>query len=296
MLNLAEPSKRIDHPNGDPMWTIAWCRDRIVTGSIGGNVQLYSPIENQWLIGFERSKIGITSIVTSQDGLTAVACYQDSTVKFFDLLQEQEKECLDLKVGDAYSLSLSPGEDILVSGSSTGNINVWSMLDNHEKVTTIPAGGKFIFSTSFSVDGRLASGATDGAVYVHDLSTQQQTHKFDAHAMPVRCVAFTSDGTMLLSAGDDRQVHLYDVRSGQTVFSFSHKSPAFSVDASPNRRHIIVGCQDGGISLWDLGSMSELKKYDCHKDAVWCVAYDKNDVNGNRFASAGDDGAMHLFV
>ena len=64
---------------------------------------------------------------------------------------------------------------------------------------------------------------------------------------------------------------------------------------SPNQRYFAVGCQDGSVSLWDLGSMSEIKKYDCHRDGVWCVAFDKNNANGSRFASVGDDAAIQIY-
>jgi WD40 repeat protein len=143
------------------------------------------------------------------------------------------------------------------------------MFENHEKVTTISSGNKSIFSTTFSVDGRLACGSADGSVFVHDVSTQQQTHKFDVHAMPTRSVAFSADGNILFSTSDDRQVQLYDVRNGQCIFGFSHKTPTFCVDASPDQRHFVVGCQDGSVSLWDLGCMSEIKKYDWRRDSVY---------------------------
>ncbi len=291
MLN---PSKRIENSHGECLWTLAWCRENIITGSLDGTMKVWKAEGNECIFATEKSKIGISSVLALQDGLTAVACYQDSTIKFFDLLHSGEKYTLDLKFGEAYSLSISPGEDILVSGSSSGNINVWSMLDNHEKVTSIAAGNKPIISTNFSVEGRLASGANDGSTYVHDVSTQQQTHKFDSHSLPVRCVSFFGDGKMLLSASDDRQVQLYDVRVGQPIFTFSHKAPAYSVDASPNLRHFVVGCQDGSVSMWDIGGLREVRKYDSHRDSVWCVQYDKR-CDGNRFASTGDDGAVQLY-
>jgi WD40 repeat protein len=108
-MHMLEPSKRIEHSHGDSLWTVVWSRERIATGSTDGVLKLWNPDANDCLYSSECSKIGITSIVALQDGSTAVACYQDSTIKFFEKV---EKETLDLKLGDAYSLSLSPGEDI----------------------------------------------------------------------------------------------------------------------------------------------------------------------------------------
>lgn len=287
--------RKLDNSHGDAIWSLSWSQGDLIAGSIEGIVKLWDIKKGEAKFTSNKAKTGVTSIVTLQDGSMACACYQDSTIRFFDLIHKTEKECIDPGLIEAYSLSLSPGEDILVSGSNQGVINIWSMQEGHEKVASLPTDSKFIFSTAFSMDGKLATSSIDGLVNIFDMNTQQIIHRIEEHALPVRSVVFSPEGDMLYSASDDRQVNLFDIRLGRSIHSFSLEGMVYTVDPSPDCRHFIAGCSDGKVSLFDLGMRRRVKKFEYHNDLVWSVAFDKSDAEGSRFASAGDDASIHIF-
>lgn len=100
-----------------------------ILGSIDGSIKLWS-INNQSTslhlkyASNPQKAVGVTSVVTTQDNATAVVCYQDSTIRFFDLQHTDDgySESNNMEPGlfEAFSLSLSPADDLLVSGNMSG--------------------------------------------------------------------------------------------------------------------------------------------------------------------------------
>ena len=278
-----------------------WCQGELLTASLDGSMKIWDVVSNSNSISAKfathKQKIGATSIAAVQDGSTAVVCYQNGSIKFFDIINKEESgEGINAGMLDAWSVCLSPGDDVLASGNRKGEVHVWSMQPGHEKLTTLQTHNKFILSAQFSIDGKLAVASMDGFVNVFDMETQQIVHKIEAHAQPIRSIVFSPAGDLLYSASDDRHVSVFDVKSGQNITSFSHGGIALSVDASSDLRHFIVGSADKAVSVWDLGMQRlEQKLEGIHTDKVTAVSYDRTDATGKRFSSVGDDATIQLY-
>lgn len=173
---------------------------------------------------------------------------------------------------------------------------MWSMQPGHEMLTTLQTQNKFILTSQFSIDGKLAVAGIDGFVNLFDMETQQIVHKIEAHAQPIRSVVFSPAGDLLYTASDDRHVSVFDLKSGQNINSFSHGGAALSVDTSCDLRHFVVGSADRSVSVWDLGMQRcEQRLEGSHASRVTAVSYDKADASGKRFASVCDDAVIQLY-
>ena len=69
----------------------------------------------------------ISSLTAVQDGSLAICCYQDATIRLFDLIKKEEVAKIDPGLFEAFSLTLSPADDLLVSGNNRGEVNIWTM-------------------------------------------------------------------------------------------------------------------------------------------------------------------------
>ena len=92
-----------------------------------------------------------------------------------------------------------------------------------------------------------------GKIIILDIIAGTQIAVLSGHASRVTCVAFSSDGTSLVSGGWDRTVKLWDVQTGGIVKTFSgHTNKVFSVSISVDYATVASGSSDNTICLWDI--------------------------------------------
>ncbi len=73
------------------------------------------------------------------------------------------------------------------------------------------------------------------------------------HSAAVNAIAISPDGNTLISGSDDRQVNLWNLKTGKWLYTFSGQAEAvLSVAISPDGQQIASACVDRKISNWQL--------------------------------------------
>lgn len=75
--------------------------------------------------------------------------------------------------------------------------------------------------------------------------------KLAGHARKVRAVAFSPDGAILATGGDDRQIKLWDVAAGAELAAvWAHDQPVSSLAFSPKTGELASAGLDGALKIW----------------------------------------------
>ena len=95
----------------------------------------------------------------------------------------------------------------------------------------------------------ILSASHDGTCKIWDVKNQRKClHTYAQHSRAIRDTCFTNDGRRFLSAGFDRNVHLWDTETGRVIHTFSNKKTPFSVRFHPARQNIfLAGCSNKKI-------------------------------------------------
>ena len=107
------------------------------------------------------------------------------------------------------------------------------------------------------------------------------------HDGPVHTVLFSSDGTLVLSAGLDRLVRVSDAHSGQAIAALKgHTGSVYHADFSPDGSRIVSASKDGTARVWDSRSSKIIAELKGHRAPVFCAHF---SPDGTRVVTASED-------
>jgi WD40 repeat protein len=102
----------------------------------------------------------------------------------------------------------------------------------------------------------------------------------------IHAIAFSPDGTKIVSGGTVAASAVWDIATGKEVFALrGHQGIVFSVAYSSDSRTIASGGGDTIIRLWDAATGRELGQLVGHESWVRCVAFSSD---GKILASCGE--------
>lgn len=122
----------------------------------------------------------------------------------------------------------------------------------------------------FSPDGgRILSASDDGTLKLWEISINkvrsldEATGKvlvtFTGHGGDVRALAFSPDGTRIVSASEDGTLKVWDVGMGKGLPGVpKHSDDVNACAFSPDGRQIVTASEDGALKLWDAATRAHL--------------------------------------
>ncbi|EIM89586.1 WD40 repeat-like protein [Stereum hirsutum FP-91666 SS1] len=127
------------------------------------------------------------------------------------------------------------------------------------------------------------------------LESRKRKHMILHIPNPVLSVAFSPDGTKIVSGSIEHTLRMWDVESGEEVSKpfEGHTDSICSVAFSPDGTKIVSGSTDRTIRVWDVESGKEVSKpFEGHIDNVWSVAF---SPDGTKIVSGSSDRTIRMW-
>jgi WD40 repeat protein/serine/threonine protein kinase len=174
------------------------------------------------------------------------------------------------------ALAVSSDGQWFATGGWDGKARVWNR-ETGQVRHVLKHGGLYVHAVAFSADGRwLATGGDDpaGFVQIWDVATGQRAKTFEGHEDAVVGVAFSRDGSRLLTSSYDKTARLWDVASGKELKALrGHTWWVWQAAFSPNEDRVVTVGQDGIAIVWDLEADRRSPPFTGHEGPVYCAAF-----------------------
>nr|XP_021494699.1 telomerase protein component 1 isoform X1 [Meriones unguiculatus] len=257
---------------------------RFLTAGEDGKAQLWSGF-----LGRPRGSLGslplspALSVALNPDGDQVAVGYREDGIKIYRISSgSQGAQCRVLNVAVSALVWLSPR--VLVSGAEDGSLHGWILKGSSlHSLWLSSRHQKPVLGLATSQE-LLASASEDFTVRLWPRQLLTQPYKVEdfpgaaelrGHEGPVCCCSFSPDGGILATAGRDRNLLCWDVKTAQApllIHSFSSSHRDWITGCAWTKDNVLVSCSsDGSVGLWDPEAGQQLGQFPGHQSAVSSV-------------------------
>lgn len=317
-------SVRFAASHGQYVLAVAYSPDgrQIATGSSDKTIQILDAANGRLLQTLKGHGDGVLSVRFSPDGRQLVSGSYDNTARIWDVATGAEIQALRGHSWWVWAAEFSPDGNRIVTAGQDGKAIVWakergarseerevSQSARYQQITEFTGHNGAVYSARFSPNGKLvATGGYDKLVMLWDpeivkpvdivkrLDGQPDAKpnylRLAGHSGPVRSVAFSPNGQLVLSGSEDNSIRVWDVAAGEMVKALrGHGSAVRSCVFSPDGQLVLSGSDDESVHLWNVQGYQEVRVLHAtvfagHEDAVLAARFSKD---GKQIVTASRD-------
>jgi WD40 repeat protein len=261
-----------------------------------------TPVPMSVLEGHHASVWGLAF---SPDSLMLASTGNNRAVHLWDL-QTAPHELLKLTDHNeaVYSAAFSADGHLLASGSYDNTVRV-------RDVSRVRRAGQVhssamlnhishVYAVAFSPAGLLATASRDSLIRLWEIPTgdlrpmsSARPHGMTGHRSWVNTLAFSNDGRLLASGGNERWIIVWDMSNGLPVMTLEgHSDAVTSVAFSPDSRLLVSASKDKTARIWDITSGSHLATITDGEHWLYSAAF---SPDGRLLALAGGGLDVRLY-
>lgn len=164
--------------------------------------------------------------------------------------EQNNKNNINIKNLKTWKFLLNWEKGIMATGGN--NIFIYDYINN-KILKEIENKNKFIYSFCFLANNKLATGNSNGSIYIYDTETYNKENKIEEHCLLVRNLAFNKNKNILYSASDDLHINQIDTNTLKLSSPMvGHKEPISDMIYNEKKDILFTSSFDGTIKVWDV--------------------------------------------
>lgn len=188
---------------------------------------------------------------------------------------------LGRKLDDPETATIDTGGQTMVEGA----VSIGEMLGTNQEFNRL----------AVSPDGKYLAGVrnTDNAAVLWDAATGSVVRRFDGHGYTARSVAFSPDGTRLVTASRDRSAIVWNVATGKRISRLiGHSAYVGQAIFTKDGAGVVTGGNDGLVILWNAATGEAQRCFPGHAGTVTALDF---LPDGKTLMTGGVDGTIRFW-
>ncbi len=321
--------------HGQYVHSVAYSPDGryIASGSSNKTIKIHSAADGKVLATLPGHRDGVLSVCFSPDGRQLLSGSYDNTARLWDLATRRMLQEFKGHNWWVWAAEFSPDAKRIVTAGQDGRAVVWQKQEvteqpsaspqppapspqpHYARLTEFNGHGGAVYSARFSPDGTLVcTGGYDNRVMIWNPDEVQPVdigrrlegaadpradHMIlSGHDGPVRAVAFSPNGQLVISGSEDNTIRVWDVATGEGVKALrGHGSPVRACAFAPDGQWVLSGGDDQQARVWNVQGYQEVRvlhatAFSGHEDAVLSARF---SPDGRQIVTASRDRTASLW-
>ncbi len=282
----------VHSPDGRLLASAGWDNDQ--------GIRLWDATSGALLAVLTGHKYPIFSLAFSPDSRRLVSRSDDATLRVWDAETGAALAVLPCdrvsNSGAPQSVVVTPDGRTILTGTDKG-LRRWDLATGAEQ-GRIPL--PLINVRALAVrpqDGLLAASGDGPNIILVDTGTGESravlTIQPGRAGIEIHSLAFSPDGRQLISAGNARDIQVWDVASGKLVRELhGHSDEVFAAIFHPDGRRIVSAGRDRIIRVWDPATGDEMAQLLGHTNYIFSLSF---SPDGTTLASGSGDTTVRLW-
>jgi WD40 repeat protein len=265
---------------------------RLATGSQDGTATMWDAATGEVLATFAGHTSALWEIEFSPDGRLLLTASQDTTARVWDAATGAQLLVLVGHTDQVFGASFSPDGAFVFTSGFDGTVRGWDAATGAE-LGRVETGNRGVFGIDVSPDGEVLAASGD-TVALLDSETGETIHEITEPIGVVTSVAFSPDGSTLVTGGADGTVRMWTLGNGPPQLAAElggHSAVITAVAWDGTGDVLVTASPDGVVKVWNADGTERYTIRGVDAPAVIAVSPD-----GSRIAVPGSDGTVQVFV